>query len=272
MIENACFFTIKKRTKFFLFFLFLTLLPALTFSQENDSIAEKAEPAAINTTAVNIFDSAIIEKYKNVDKVVLAMKKRNKKLPILAKEITAPFATDEEKVRAIFVWITNNIAYDCIAYHSKTKPQNNLSYKTPEELIRKLDKYYMEIATLALRNKKAVCDGYSVLFMELCKANNIPCQVVMGRANENKEKIKRIRNRKNFNTNHSWNKVQLNGVWYYVDATWSSGYCDKPVKKFYKKFNPYYYLATMDELYPTHAENVKLTERRNNPIPESDEQ
>lgn len=272
MIDNASYFMCKKNSYNFLFILIFSILPAFVFSQENDSIAEKLEPAAINTTAVNIFDSAIIEKYKNVDKVIFAMKKRNKKLPILAKEITAPFKTDEEKVRAIFIWITNNIAYDCIAYHSKAKSQGNLSYKTPEELMRKLDKYYMEMATLALRNKKAVCDGYSVLFMELCKANNIPCQVVVGRANENKEKIKRIRNRKNFNTNHTWNKVQLNGVWYYIDATWSSGYCDKSVKKFHKKFNPYYYLAPMDELYPTHAENAKLTERRNNPIPEADEQ
>jgi transglutaminase/protease-like cytokinesis protein 3 len=238
-------------------------------AQENDTIADKIEPAAVNTNSVNIFDSVTAEKYKNVDKVVLSMKKRNKKAPILAKEITAPFTTEEEKVRALFIWETNNIAYDCAAYHDKHPPTGNFSYKTQEELVAKLDKYYTSVAALTLRNKKAVCEGYAVLFWELCKANGINCQLVDGRASENKDKIKKLRTRKSFSTNHMWNKVQVNGVWYYIDVTWASGYCDKPVRKFYKKFNSFYFLTPVDNLYPTHAENIKLTERRNNPVAEN---
>ncbi|HEY0030802.1 MAG TPA: transglutaminase domain-containing protein [Bacteroidia bacterium] len=243
----------------------LLTLPLLSKAQENDTIAEKSEPAAVNTNSNNLFDSVAAVKFKKVDDFVLKMKRRNKPIPILAKEITAPFQTEEEKVRALFIWMTNNIAYDCVAYHAKSAPAGNFSYKTKEELITKLDKYYYNVAMLALRNKRAVCEGYAVLFKELCKAAGINCLLVEGRASENKDKIKKLRNRKSFSTNHTWNKVEINGSWYYVDVTWASGYCDKPVKRFYKKFNSAYFLSPLDKLYPTHAENAKFTERRNNP-------
>ncbi|MFL5764199.1 MAG: transglutaminase domain-containing protein [Bacteroidia bacterium] len=230
-----------------------------------DSVAEKAEPAAVNTNSINIFDSAAAIRYKKVDDAIFAMKRRNKKIPVLAKEITAPFSTEEEKVRALFDWITNNIAYDCAAYHSKTEVAFNFNYKSQEELLQKIDKYYTTVASLTLRNKKAVCEGYAVLFREFCKENGIECQLVEGRASDNKDKIKKLRKRSSFSTNHTWNKVRVNGTWYYIDVTWASGYCDKKVTRFYKKFNPYYFLVPLDELYATHAENIKFTERRNNP-------
>lgn len=259
---------LSKLFKNFILFSAFLAFSTIIKAQENDSIAEKSEPAAVNTNSVNIFDSASIAKYKKVDEQVLAMKRRNKKAPILAKEITAPFTTEEEKVRALFIWITNNIAYDCAAYHDKHPPVGNFSFKTQAELEAKLDKYYTNVAALTLRNKRAVCEGYAVLFWQMCKAVGINCQLVDGRASENKDRIKKLRNKKNFSTNHMWNKVQVNGVWYYIDVTWASGYCDKPVKHFYKKFNSYYFLTPIDNLYPTHAENAKVTERRNNPIAE----
>lgn len=237
-----------------------------------DSIAEKAEPAAVNTNSSNFTDSAATEKFKKVDKLVLSMKKRNKKVPILAKEITDPFTTEEEKVRALFIWMTNNIGFDCVTYHNKKTPQANLSYKTPEELNDKLNKYYYNYSMLVLRNKKGVAEGYSILFRELCKEIGIECQLVEGRASENKDKIKKLRRRNNFNTNHTWNKVKINGVWYYVDVTWASGYCDKPVKRFFKKYNAYYFLTPVDKLYSTHAENYRFTERRNNPMEDNREE
>jgi len=264
---------LSKISKILLLFSVLLFITNSSSSQEvADSVAEKAEPAAVNTNSTNYTDSAATEKFKNVDKLVLAMKKRNKKVPILAKEITAPFTTEEEKVRAIFIWITNNIAYDCVTYHNKKTPQGNLSYKTPEELQDKLNKYYYNYSMLVLRNKKAICDGYAILFREMCKEVGIECEFVEGRASENKDKIKKLRRRNNFSTNHTWNKVKINEVWYYVDVTWASGYCDKPVKRFFKKYNAYYFLTPVDKLYATHAENYRFTERRNNPMEDNREE
>ncbi len=247
------------------FFTFFLLYAGSVSSQELDSIAEKAEPAAVNTNSTNYTDSAAAFKFKTIDGYILKLKKKNKAVPILAKYITATCTTDEEKIRALFIWMTNNIAFDCLTYHNKKTPTGNFNHNSPEELQEKLDKYYYNYSMLILRNKKGVAEGYSVLFRELCKNVGINCQLVEGRASENKDKIKKLRNRKSFSTNHTWNKVMLNDQWYYVDVTWASGYCDKPVKRFYKKFNPYYFLTSVDKLYSTHAENIRFTERRNNP-------
>lgn len=237
-------------------------------AQEQDSIAEKAEPAAVNTNSTNYTDSAAALKFKTIDAYILKLKKKNKAVPILAKYITASCTSDEEKIRALFIWMTNNIAFDCLSYHNKKTPSGNLSHKTQEELQEKLDKYYYNYSMLVLRNKKGVAEGYAILFRELCKNAGLSCQLVEGRASENKDKIKKLRNRKSFSINHTWNKVLLNEQWYYVDVTWASGYCDKQVRRFYKKFNPYYFLTSVDKLYSTHAENSRFTERRNNPTSE----
>lgn len=251
--------------RFFLFLFFLSFWSS-AFSQEPvDTIAEKAEPAAVNTNSSNYTDSATTAKFKKVDEYILKMKRRNKPVPVLAKEITAPFTSEEEKVRALFIWITNNIGFDIVTYHTKKTPAGNFTYKTPEELQAKLDKYYYNYAMLVLRNKKGVAEGYSILFREFCKAVGIECQLVEGRASENKDKIRKLRKRNSFSTNHTWNKVKINGVWYYLDVTWASGYCDKGVKRFFKKYNAYYFIVPEDQLYATHAENVRFTERRNNP-------
>lgn len=259
---------LQRDLKKFFYTAVLIVSSHISFAQENDTIAEKIVPAAVNTNPADIFDSVNAEKYKKVDKFVLAMKRRNKKTPILAKEITAPFTSEEEKVRAIFIWITNNIAYDCAAYHDKHPPKGDFNYKTEAELVTKLDKYYTNVCALTLRNRRAVCEGYSVLFWQMCKAAGINCELVDGRASENRGLIKKLRNRKSFSTNHMWNKVEIKGVWYYVDVNWASGYCNKAVTKFYKKYNPTYFLTPLDNLYPTHAENSKLTQRRNHPITE----
>lgn len=216
--------------------------------------------AGINTTGAD---------YSKVDAYVLSLTKHYKKIPELAHDLTAPFSTDEDKVRAIFMWITDNVAYDCALFHSRNNKGMRFIYKDQADLDAKRNKYYMDYATRILRSRKAICEGYAVLFQQLCKESNIRCEIAIGRVSNNTAKIGRIRNKKNFTTNHAWDRVLVNGSWYYADPTWASGYCDKDVKKFYKDFKPYYYLTPVDRLYDTHAENEKQTEKRNNAVARS---
>jgi len=204
--------------------------------------------------------------YSAVDAYALGLKRHYKKIPDLAKDLTANCSSDEEKVRSIFMWITNNIAYDYAQLHSKQDMNIKFTYKTQAELDKKRKAYYAAYATKVLRNKKGICEGYAVLFQELCTESGIPCEIAVGRVSNNTNKIERVRGKKNFATNHAWDKVKISGTWYYVDPTWASGYCDKDLKKFYKNFNAYYYLTPLDKLYATHAENEKQTEKRNNVV------
>lgn len=234
-------------------------------AQEADSDMEEV-PGAVNTDAEGPKAIPLTKDFSQLDQKVLANKKRYKSLPFLENDLSALCTTDEEKVRAFFIWITNNIGYDCVAYHSKAGLSASFKYKGESDLASKIDKFYYEYATKSLSARRAVCEGYALIFQELCRQASIPCELIVGRADNSPEKIKRLREKRFFSTNHNWNRVQLNGTWYYIDCTWASGYVDKPVKKFFKTFKPYYYLVPMDQLYETHAVNYRQTERRNSSI------
>lgn len=242
-----------------LFSLFVLQMQA----QGNDLLPDDDD--AVNTGSATLKAASTVD-YSAVDSRILKIRKHYKKISDLSADLTAGYTTDEEKVRAIFIWITNNISYDCSEYHSRKDMNVRFTYKTQEELDAKRQKFYSDYAMKVLRGKRAICEGYAVLFQELCKQNNIPCEIVVGRVSNNTNKIERVRGKKNFSTNHAWDKVKISGVWYYLDPTWASGYCDKGVKKFTKSFNAYYYLTPTDKLFLTHAENEKQTEKRNNAV------
>ncbi len=232
-------------------------------SQESPIKDDNPEKNAVNTGTINRSAYVGSESFTKVDELALGLSQRYKTIPALAKDLVSPFSSQEEKVRAIFMWMTNNIAYDCVAYHSSKSTLVSFRYKTPEELAEKKEKYYYEYATRTLISRKAVCEGYAALFNALCNSNGIETEIVIGTASNNIEKIKRLKDKKNFYTNHTWNKVKIDGIWYYLDATWASGYCDVGVKHFFKEFNAYYYITPLDNLYETHIVNQKLTDQRN---------
>lgn len=56
----------------------------------------------------------------------------------------------------------------------------------------------------ALVDNKAVCEGYSLAYVELLSRVGIPCKVVSSDS-----------------LNHAWNMVYINNHYYYVDVTWN---------------------------------------------------
>ena len=56
------------------------------------------------------------------------------------------------------------------------------------------------------------CSSYAYLMQELCEHLNINCQYVVGTANG-----------ANGWGSHAWNRVCLNGKWYYIDTCWNDG-------------------------------------------------
>jgi transglutaminase/protease-like cytokinesis protein 3 len=255
---------VMKMRKFVLLIVYLVFSVFLPAQETvKDGTKPDHEKDAVNTESVDRAPYAAAINYMEVDKYALGLSPKYKSIPALAKDLLTPFSTQQQKVRAIFMWITNNISYDCAAYHSKKSNKVSFTYTTEAELAQKREKYYYDYATKTLQSRKAVCEGYAALFNALCKIAGVPSEVVIGTASNNIEKIKRLKERKNFSTNHTWNRVQIDGVWYYVDATWASGYCDVGVKHFFKEFKPYYYITPIDQLYETHAVNLKITEHRN---------
>ncbi len=81
---------------------------------------------------------------------------------------------------------------------------------------------------------KALCEGYSKAFMYFAQSLGYPCVCAVGSAK---------------GTEHMWNKVKLDGVWYNVDLTW-----DDPVRSDGTQITEYgYFLISDADLLQTHT-------------------
>ena len=99
--------------------------------------------------------------------------------------------SDKKKIDTIYAYITSNIEYD----------YDNLNRE---------DYYLHYTAYAALVQKKAVCEGYAVLFYRLARTCGVDARVITGRATHNNEA-------------HGWNIVNLGNSYYYLDSTWDAG-------------------------------------------------
>lgn len=81
----------------------------------------------------------------------------------------------------------------------------------------------------ALITRKAVCQGYTLAYMDLMNRMEIPCEVVSSNS-----------------MNHIWNLIQINGSWYHVDVTWNDptpDYCGKANHDFLLKSTSWFVSA-----------------------------
>ena len=149
----------------------------------------------------------------------------------LAAYLTGPARSDEEKVRAIFRWVTDRITFDL----------ETVQRGTLDDLRRK------NTADAVLTNRKAVCQGYACLVDDLCKQAGIESVLIDGRArgllNVPGMRDRAIRDRA---LSHAWNAVKLSGKWQLLDATRGAGLVEK--ERFVKRFNDFFFLTPPDRL------------------------
>lgn len=146
----------------------------------------------------------------------------DKNVATIAREITISFTDKKDKARAIYYWISNNVALDPKAIKSNDQRNND------------------PVKVIELR--KATALGFSLLLQEMCSQADIRCLSVDGYSKFFPEEI----NDPSDEINHSWNVVQLGQSpeeWYYVDAAKGSGFLDKKQASFTKKFTSEYFFA-----------------------------
>jgi hypothetical protein len=164
-------------------------------------------------------------KYSSVDEYVDAIKVSNRtSVSKLAKIITKKSETDEEKVRAIFYWITHNIRYNTI------KRDVEREYSDKNQIIKEV-----------VKTRIGVCQHYAELFNTLCRESGIKSVVIEGYTKQN-GKISKL--------GHAWNAVYLNNRWLCIDATWAAGYYTG--NKYYQIYREKYFLDSPDEFIDTH--------------------
>lgn len=156
----------------------------------------------------------------------------------IAKYISSNFSTDDDKVRAVFYWISNNINYDVAKMNKNDIIQND------EENIE-----------ITLKNKKGICSDYAGLFNDLCTKLGITSFVVEGYT---------IKYNALDYLSHAWNVVYIEGAWYLYDATWASGYLKR--NRFEKEFNNSFYKTKPSDLIQSHIPFNYVFQLSNYPI------
>ncbi|MEL6534941.1 MAG: transglutaminase domain-containing protein [Bacteroidota bacterium] len=135
----------------------------------------------------------------------------------LATQLTEGLPTEEEKFRAIYTWIVQNIKNDSQLYNRTMNARKRYA-ETPARLATWTRRMQPKIWDRLLTKKKTLCSGYAYLLSHLAEQAGITAIPVAGymrnsRANVGGEGF----------LNHHWNAVKLDGTWYLCDPTWSSG-------------------------------------------------
>lgn len=111
-----------------------------------------------------------------------------------------------------------------------------------------------------LKEKKAVCEGYSKAFKYILDSLNIPNIIVCGTGNDGSGQIE----------SHAWNYVNLNGLWYAIDATW-----DDPIiignGKLTDDLKYTYFLKGSYTFFKDHTEDGAITKNSHFVYPELNE-
>lgn len=108
------------------------------------------------------------------------LKKVNKKLKTVLKNLNLSGKSRVAKVKAFQDYITKKVSYD-----------NSLSR-------------FSAYDGLVSSEHSTVCQGYANLFYKMCTDSGIPCRIMTGSAP----------------MPHAWNLVKIGKKWYHVDITW----------------------------------------------------
>ncbi len=156
----------------------------------------------------------------------------------IADFINMAFVTDEEKSRAIFYWIANNIQYDAenmFAFSIILNPNHK-----PAGI---------------LETRKGVCHDYVLLYKNIADRVGIISSVVTGYTKK--------KGRVSGNP-HAWIATLINSKWYLTDPTWGAGYIDDG--QFIKKFNLNYFKVDPETFIKTHIPFDPIWQLSNFPI------
>jgi transglutaminase/protease-like cytokinesis protein 3 len=124
-----------------------------------------------------------------------------KYLPLLVEKITANTKDNFLKAKVLHDWICYYITYDVDTFFGRA--HNNQDYIS------------------VIKNKKAICAGYSALFNEMCRLASVESMIITGLA-----KGYDYDEKKGGSMDHAWNAVKIIGRWYLVDTTWDAGYVE----------------------------------------------
>jgi hypothetical protein len=158
----------------------------------------------------------------------------------LAAYLTKPAQNDLQKARALYRWVTANIAYDTQGYFS-----GSFGDLSPQGV---------------LRSGKGVCSGYSRLYKALADAAGLECVEISGHA----KGYGYYPGQSVDDVNHAWNAVKINKKWYLIDSTWGAGALYQG--RFMRRFKDHFFMTPPEIFIYRHYPQEKKWQLLEKPI------
>ena len=165
--------------------------------------------------------------FKDVDEKV-SQYPHFKSLEHLSIRIMNDFQTDEERVRAGFIWIIYNMEYGR-SYDQIFQADQRYPYYSEFGKQYQMRKLELKKIEQSFRERIGVCLDYSLILKELCSLFKIPSEIVIGVA---KTDIRDL-NGDQLLKNHTWNAIQIDGEWKLADPTWAAGQINRRLVRFF---------------------------------------
>lgn len=199
--------------------LLLLFLPAFLFAQKNVSSYSAIDKKMADPSIVRAQTTTEVAEYVN-----------------------ANFSTEQDKVRAIFIWVASNISYDVPNMFAMNFNE------TKEEKIKR-----------TMKSRLGVCENYAAIFNEICIKCGLTADVVVGYTRQ-PAYTSFVR--------HGWNAVKVNDTWQLFDPTWGSGVIMDD--RFVRKINDEYFNAPPSSLIHTHMPYDPMWQLSYHPISSKD--
>jgi hypothetical protein len=176
---------------------------------------------------------------KTDEKALAIPKNQTKNYKDIATYFSAAFEHDEDRLRAVYIWISENIRYEMAIMNEPG------TYKHINELVE-----------YALQKRRGICMHIAALYSAVANEMGYPAFLVEG--------LTRSENEVN-PIGHAWNVVLLNDQWYMVDATWGSGYIQN--NQFIREIDNSYFLATPEKFIYSHFPFDPIWQIQHYPLP-----
>jgi len=163
-----------------------------------------------------------LQRFRDIDAYVRSLPKA-KSIDEVVGQLRSHAGSDWEKVRAAFIWMTENVEYDVDSYFGDLGNAN-------------------VSAEGVFATGRSVCEGYASLFETILKKLGIDIVKLSGYA----KGLSYSPGDRFQKTNHAWNAIKIDGAWHLFDSTWGAGSVDG--KKFIKEYKEFWF-DTPPELF-----------------------
>jgi len=159
-----------------------------------------------------------------------------------------------DTIESVYKWVADNIKYDVNKLNEIKKGMRSRvtsKFKTVEE-------YKTHLLKQVVRNKKGVCQDYSLIFDAIVKELGYESYIIQGYTKNSKGKVNR-------SFGHTWNAVKVNNKWKLFDPTWGAGYVEDE-KRFVQKYKEQWYDVDPSEMIKTHMPFDPIWQLSNSPM------